>query len=309
MNDVKKKQHYVWRHYLRSWADNENIWTYFKELNKIEKPSLMGVAEEKYFYKLIDFTEVEEDFLKKLIDQSPEVVKDLNFDFLSLFTSTSKLKKQLETNKNPSVDRTFIAEEIRKLEINLMEDAHCKMESLGFRLLQCRNLANLKLLEKDDEFFEAIMFLSFQYFRTKNMKKFVLNSFKGDRFESFAEKSWNIISYIMATNIARSISLDKNLKFIFIENNTNNHFLTGDQPVFNILNDQLNENGEVKELELYYPITPMHALSIHFRLDQIEKYEMKIADEDLINYYNQKVVENSDFYIFADNKEQLEKLK
>lgn len=309
MSDIKKRQHYVWRYYLGPWADNENIWTYFKELNKIERPGLMGVAQEKYFYKLIDFTDAEEEFLKKFIDRSPEVVKALNFDFLRLFTAPSKLKKQLETNNNPKVDRVFIADEIRKMEINLMEDAHCKMEGLGFSLLKCRNLIDLKSLDKDDELFDSIMFLCFQYFRTKGMKKSALNSFKGDRFEAFAEKSWNIISYVMATTIARSISLDKNLKFIFIENNTDTHFLTGDQPVFNILNDQLNENGEVTQLELYYPLTPKHALSIHFRPDQTEKFVHNIANEELINYFNQKVVENSDFYVFADSKEQLEKIK
>jgi hypothetical protein len=59
---VVKRQHYVWRAYLRPWAKNERIWTNFKQLNKIQQPSLMGVAQEKYFYKLVDFTDSEEAF-------------------------------------------------------------------------------------------------------------------------------------------------------------------------------------------------------------------------------------------------------
>lgn len=310
MSDLKKRQHYVWRNYLRPWADNESIWTYFKELDKIIKPGLMGVAQEKYFYEIIDFTDSEEDFLKKYIDHtSPAVLKSLNFDFLNLFTSTSKLKKQLVGNKNPKVDKDFIAEEIRKLEVNLMEDAHCKMENLGFKIIQCRSLEDLKAINQDDGLLEAIMFICFQYFRTRNMRNSALQSFKGGRFEELAEKSWNIISYTMATTLARSISFDKNLKFIFIENNSTTSFITGDQPVFNILNDKLNDAGEVTDLELYYPLTPKHAITIHFRPEQIELFKSKVADDNLVNYFNKKVLTNSDFYVFADHKEVLEHLK
>lgn len=307
---VVKRQHYVWRHYLRPWAEKESIWTYFIEQDTIRKTGLMGVAQERYFYKLLDFSNEEEKFLKNFIDKtSPNVVKPLNFDFLNLFTSTSKIKKQLVKTINPIIDKEKYTEEIRKLEINLMEIAHGKMENLGQKLIACRSLVDLKAIEKDDYTFDAVMFLCFQYFRTKGMKKSALKAFEGDKFEELAKKTWNIISYTMATTLARSISLDKNLKFIFIENNTDNYFITGDQPVFNILNDKVNENGEVIDLELYYPLTPQHALTIHFRTNQTAKFVNEIADNDRIEYLNKRVVENSDFFVFANSKEQLERLE
>lgn len=309
MSNIKKRQHYVWRYYLKPWADNESIWTYFKESDKIKKPNLKRVAQEKYFYKLTDFNNKEEEFLKKFINyKSPEVVKYLNFYFLELFIIPYKLRKRLETNKNTLIDKDCIAKEISKLEINLMEEAQCKMEGFGSKLLRCGNLDDLKSLDKD-ELLKSIIFLCFKYSRTRNIKESVLQQFKGDSFEKFSEMSWNIISYLMAIRLARSISTNRNLKFIFIENNTNNHFLKGDQPIFNILNDKLNENGELTDFELYYPITPKHSLSIHFCPTQNEKFENKIADAEMINYLNKKVIENSYFYVFADSKEQLEKLK
>jgi len=306
---IVKRQHYVWRHYLRPWSHNESIWTYFKTLGKIERPSLMGVAEEKYFYKLIDFTDKEEDFLKKYIDKfSPEAVKDLNFDFLKLFTSTSKLKEHLGKNSNPAVDKEKVAEEIKKLEINLMEYAHGKMEALGIRLLQYRNIEDLKTINQDDYIFDAIMFLCFQYMRTKSMRNSALKSFIGGPYEELAKKSWNILSYVTATTLAKNISLDTKLKFTFIENYTTNHFVTCDQPVFNILNDKLDKQGEVIGLELYYPITPNHALTIHFRAEQKDKFEGISADNAMVEFLNKKVFENSEFYLFADTKELLEKI-
>lgn len=304
MSDLKKRQHYVWRHYLRPWADNESIWTYFKEQDKIVKPGLMGVAQEKYFYGLEDFTDDEIAFLKKFVDKtSPAVLKPLNSDFLTLFTSNSVLKRQLATNTNPKVGRELIASEIKKLEANSMEDAHCIMENLGYKIIQCRSLEELNELSINDDLFGPIMFLCVQYFRTKSMRKSALKSFNGDKFEGLADKSWNIIGFVMASTLARSISLDNKLRFIFIENSTTIPFITGDQPVFNILNDKLNENGEVTELELYYPLTPKCAISIHFRQEQVEKYEGKKADESYVNYLNKKVVENADYYVFADNEE------
>jgi len=148
MSDLKKRQHYVWRHYLRPWADGESIWTYFKELDKIVKPGLMGVAQEKYFYGLEDFTDEEIAFLKTFVDKtSPHVLKGLNSDFLTLFTSTSILKRQLAANANPKINRELIASEIKKIETNSMEDAHCIMENLGSKIIQCRSLEDLKELD------------------------------------------------------------------------------------------------------------------------------------------------------------------
>lgn len=310
MSDLKKRQHYVWRHYLQPWADNENIWTYFKELDKIAKPGLMGVAQEKYFYGLEDFSDEEIAFLKTFVDKtSPAVLKSFNSDLLTLFTSTSLLKRQLASSTNPKVNREFIASEIKILEANAMEDAHCIMENLGSKIIQCRNLEDLKSLSIDDNLYDAIMFLCVQYFRTKTMRKSALKAFNGDKFEGLADKSWNIISFVMATTLARSISLDKNLRLLFIDNNTATPFITGDQPVFNILNDKLNDEGEVIELELYYPLTPKCAISVHFRREQLDFSEGKTVDENYVKYLNKKVFDNADYYVFADNEKILEQVK
>jgi hypothetical protein len=309
MSDLKKRQHYVWRHYLLPWTDGESIWTYFKEQDKIVKPGLMGVAQEKYFYGLEDFTDEEINFLKTFVDKtSPLALKGLNSDLLALFTSTSILKRKLAANTNSKVNTALIASEIKKLEANAMEDAHCIMEGLGSKIIQCRGLDDLKELNKDDNLFEAIMFLCVQYFRTKSRRKSALKNFDGERLQELAEKSWNIIGFVLATTVARSISLDKNLKFIFIENNTAIPFITGDQPIFNILGDKADEQGDVQELELYYPLTPKCAVYLHFNPEQVNLYESKIAEEEYVKFLNEKVFENADYYVFANNEEILKKM-
>lgn len=310
MSDIKKRQHYVWRNYLRPWSESENIWTYFKELKKIERPSLMGVAQEKYFYKLVDFTEDEETFLRLFIENiSSPLVKDFNLDFLSIFTSASKLKKSLEQIKDSLSDKSVIEEEIRKIEINLMEDSHCKFEEIGFKLISYRSLDDLKTILHDNYHHDGLMFLCFQYFRTRKMKNAVVNKFKGTKYENLMEKTWNILSYAFALNVTNSMVLNDGIRYVFIENSTDENFLTGDQPVFNLLSDQKDEKGNVLNFELYYPLTPKHALNIHFRTDQVERFEINYANEELINYLNKKVIEESEFFIFSETKEQLDKLQ
>lgn len=313
MSDIKKRQHYVWRYYLRAWAKDERIWTYFKELNKVQQPSLMAVGQEKYFYKLIDLADNEEQFLKKLIEHiSPASVRELNLTFFDMFTSAYKLKKSLEKSSLNDTDKDKLAKDIHLLENNLMEDAHCKIEALGRDLLNCKNIDELKTLadNEDEGLLDAIMFLSFQYFRTSVRKKAVIEGFKNDlvHFQELAKKTWNIVSYCMSTKFARNISIDPKTRFVFIDNQTDTGFITCDQPIFNMLADVVDENGDVTELELYYPLSPKTALIIHFRDDQTERFINEIIDVEKVEYLNGKVLEHADFFVFADNKEQLDKL-
>lgn len=111
------------------------------------------------------------------------------------------------------------------------------------------------------------------------------------------------MTFILAFNMARAISLDKNRKIILLKNKTELNFITGDQPSFNI-NTDLNEEGLPKNLELYYPISPKIALLINFipKLDQFTEKEISIDD---VNTYNFKLLENSDFFVFGINQNQL----
>lgn len=307
MSNLKKRQHYVWRKYLRAWTTDDSIWTLLKEQDKVLKIGLMGVAQEKYFYELVDLSDTEEAFLEKFINHiSPESVRSLNLDFFNLFTSHYKLRKQLSESKLITIEKDKLEAKIRELEVNLMEDSHCIFESIGNKITNCRIPADLEFLESEDDFFETIMFLCFQYFRTKKMKKSVLKSFENEKNFS-VEKFWNIISYSMSTILARNLSLDQNLKFLVYDNQTDQAFLTNDQPIFNILNDDEDENGYVKKLELYYPISPKLAFSIHFR-NQTDKIENIIINKNMVNWFNERIIENSNEFIFSENEIQLNQI-
>jgi len=289
---------------LSAWAENDQIWAFLKEKDKVIRSNLMGVAQERYFYELISFTDEEESFLKKLVvGMSHPSVKELNLDFFQTFTSHYKLTKQLGDSAISKDQRSFIENEIRKLEVNLMEDSHGKMETSGMKLLAVIDSKNYNFLENQDDFYETMMFLCFQYFRTKKMKINIEKSFSADiNFGKF----WNIISHVMATTLARNFSFSPDLSFMFYENNRGKTFLTCDQPIFNILSDHVDNEGNPSEIELYYPLSPRLALLISFTPKPHNWINSQIIDEETVDYFNQKVIKYGTEFVFANNREDLE---
>ena len=95
----------------------------------------------------------------------------------------------------------------------------------------------------------------------------------------------NIISLVFANSLAVSLSQNQNIKYIFYENNTKIKFLTSDQPLMNLLINDKDENGTVKNFELYYPINPRTAIVIHFG-NQSNKYECAKIDLQKVKMLN-----------------------
>ena len=306
MSDLIKKQHFVWRAYLRAWADKEMIWAYLKTENKVIKSNLMGVGQQRYFYELENFTVNEETFLRKFIERnSHSSLNGLNSDFLFLFTAHYRLRELLISSRLSTDEKLVIEKQINGIEKNQMELAHGKIENLGILLIESVKSADFSFLDDDDNFLGMMMFLCFQYFRTKKMKASILNS--ADKFRGMdVRKLWNVISFTMSTGLARNLSLDPSLRMTFYKNNTETDFLTCDQPIFNIVGNEIDEEGYSKSLELYYPLSPKISLLIHFRTEQIQKYTVVEIGLPLVKHFNDKVVEVAENMVFSDKKENLD---
>lgn len=302
MSTLVQRQHYVWRKYLGAWAESEKIWTLVKDQNKIIRTDLMNVAQERYFYKLTDITEFEEKFLKETISRSHPTLKGLQNDFLLAFTIHTALRKVFE--KNPS-DK--IQQQLKEIEINSMEKAHGLMENSGHKLVECRSFEDITFLKDPDSKNDAIMFLCFQYFRTKKMKGSVLGKMIGNS-QFNPENVWNIMSFLMATNVSMNVALNPKLRFLFLNNETDQNFLTTDQPVINTLGDKVDENGDIIELEFYYPLSPKLALIIDFKNENNSQFQYILTNSDMVTWFNRKLLEHSDNFVFSIKKEQLEQI-
>ncbi len=110
-----------------------------------------------------------------------------------------------------------------------------------------------------------MFFLSLQYFRTIMMKNNVLKSFAAGPVSigpNIIKNVWIVLYYILATNLAVTLSLNSNFHFRILRNISPISFITGDQPVTNTLAGYSVYEEEAKKLELYYPLNSSLALLI-----------------------------------------------
>lgn len=297
---IVKRQHYVWRAYLRAWASNDSIYTYILDKNKVEKTSLMKVAQEKYFYKLIELSDFEIEQLEKFISKSHESLHGIQGDVLFAFKSYTYIKRQLNENPIPQ-----IADKLREIEVNSLEKTHGMIEGFGGNLISCRTKEDFdKLFSNSQEKYKAIIYLCVQYLRTRRMKNLIKDAFKGET-KKILVNTWSIFSFVLATNIAMNVALNPDLKVRFFNNINRESFLTGDQPVINLLAEDIDKNGHVKKIEFYYPISPEVAITIHFDERQTETVDEIFINESMLEYFNQFLADNSEKFVFSSSLDDL----
>ncbi len=307
MGQLKNKQHYVWRNYLRSWAEGELVWTHLKKKGTTKPIGLRDVAHGKSFYALVDLTVEEINFLKNYIEQtSHESVKELNLDFLNIFTLPFVVKAELMQADLPTEARLFLEQKVKELEVNTMEDAYCRTEKMGFKLMAAVKSGEFSFLEDQENMFEAMLFICFQYFRTKTMRKAVETSFADYKAIDFS-RLWKIICYCMSTHIARMLAFHPHLHFTFHQRDGELSFLTCDQPVFNLLSDQKDDEGTPTAFELYYPLSPRLALSISIVPKPGNWIETKTADSEQVDFYNRKVMDYAEEFCFGETESTLQR--
>jgi hypothetical protein len=92
---IKKRQHYVYREYLRAWSTNEKIWCNRK--GHIFQPNLMGIAQENYFYKLREITEDQVKAIQTLyFRDSDPTLQAMNQWWINVYMLIFRLRQQIE---------------------------------------------------------------------------------------------------------------------------------------------------------------------------------------------------------------------
>lgn len=189
----KTKQHYVWRYYLKSWANPELIWCCRD--GKIFNSNLMGVAQSRYFYKLNELSFkgmniIHEYYIKPL---STDLQKSNNA-WVSLFNEIFKLKKLYEQNGiYTSETKALVDESI----CNLEEELHSIIEKGAIPYIDSILNENIDFYRSNKDCAKFAHFISVQYFRTQKMKSNFLKN--AEKFDVNIENAWNLLSHIFAT--------------------------------------------------------------------------------------------------------------
>jgi len=297
MEEIKKRHHYVWKHYLCSWSIKDKVsYTYLKKRNEVKRNDLKAFAQEKFFYASEEYTiEEQKELLKITYQLSGKNSLEACLSIFSTFITYSEIKNQLIGKK---ID--FSESDIRFIKTNLIEDIHSDFEAYGKKLIKVKTLEDLFFLKNKKELLHTMIYLCIQYTRTKQMKN---NFYKS----SLPNKFNNPVSMIIAINMANRLTFDKNLCFTILTNKTAINYITGDQPVINLAG--INKDGSVKDFILYYPLNPKTAIQINTIEDKSTFETKNIETLEVVNELNSKIYQHADNFVFSDSEEQILKYK
>ncbi|GAB2577048.1 DUF4238 domain-containing protein [Dyella jejuensis] len=278
---VTRSQHYVWRYYLRAWAPQEKVWCLRdKEPFSV---SLMNIAQESYFYEVKEISDDEASFLEKVFEQPNQspVLKQINQSWVKTYKQLSTLKRELESRQLLEGE---IAQTLKDACRQSGENLQGAIENMGKPGLDALKNGDVSFWNNEDDRMAFQIFLCSQYFRTKRRREAVLTQTK-DAAPSYVNVE-NIVDPLMhmaATTLAFSM-LRKPLDAYLLRNATSEPLITGDQPVINTHANDLGDDEEVTQLELYYPIAPTLAVllsekapdSSDLTLEQVRDYNRQM---------------------------------
>ena len=268
----------------------------------IFKANPVNLAVENYFYK-IDLINTQEYELIKMLGlpkaQAP-FLKEINNGWLKFFDNIFFLLK-LAKSANVRFIEKFMSSQI-------MEDFCCKTEEGGIYLIDLLN-QNLDFWKDEDKRIDFLFYLFFQYLRTKRMRNACLNVWDDavkkscNNLPTLSSVGYMILSVLLSSNMAYAFSKES-ASIKLIKNNSNSNFITGDQPVVNVIQDKKEGESYPKDVELYYPISPKLGVFISYS----EKFSLGYGDVvnvDEVNYLNNLIVDNHEEQLFGNRKEDL----
>lgn len=295
----KKRQHYVFRAYLRPWSNKDKI--YCLRDGKIFFSDLMGVACERFFYQLQDLTPVEIDFIERLlIKDSPEYQKKAQREFLAVYSLIPQMKKRLEGRMDAA-----LASRIDELMVNAGEDLHQLIEEQLLIFLRLMLDGHTDFYQDDAQAAQFLHTLCVQYTRTKQVREAMLSQFGSTVDGCDVHRLWSVLSPLVAMNIGQSLYIDRrDFKLVLLDNPTDTPFVTADQPIIN-LHASFDRN-RIEKLEFFYPLSPRRAMLL---LEASNSRGGSPLSAISVDSYNILMAQNSYEQVFSNSEEYLNSIK
>lgn len=313
MSTNKKRQHYVFKAYLKPWATDKKIWC--KQNGDFFNTNLDNIAVENYFYKLQGISEDQVKVVMELFSAPNDSnLQRIYQKWMSRYMFIIWVGKQIEQADNSMKE----FEDYNKIIINWEEELQSRIENIGIRYLKKIKDGDITFYKNDDGNSEFNFFLATQYLRTKNMQKRIIASIEhmkvgNSSFSSFCdqlskddlEKLWDIIRPMKTIKMASDLSKARDIcEIVLLMNDTDLNLITGDQPVINIHATGLGIGIIPEKVEFYYPITPKKAILVRELDGNSEENRIQLSKED-VKSYNNMITEQSHEQIYGLRKEDL----
>lgn len=339
MSTTVKKQHYIWRKYLKNWLYSENkLYVLRKEIkgnqDRIEERELEKIGFEKYFYDTTGFCEDDVSILQKLLEHMQK--KD-NIKFAikpEVFFEAASQRDFIEKevicqfegidnkwnfiDKLMSGDTSFYEDSQLKKILNKLKKCIVDNIFLGESKLNCENeeiVASMNDIENEDLKYQFNRFFCMQYFRSpriQNNQITMADTLKAEEkvFNTLSSKFLaNFLMVYFAEKMAMNITYRYCNSIVILINNTSIPFITSDTPVINLTGKEF--NGLTV---FYYPISPQIAIKLRiFNLMCVDnklinngKLELGEKDIEIVKNLNKKMISNCYNEVYSNNKEILE---
>ena len=297
-----RKQHYVNRFYLEPWAKDGTLVSMIR--GKIVPNALVNVANERDFYEVTELSPEDIFFLRYVvIAPAPEAVKPIFEDWLNSYIFVGEAHKRLIEHPNLAEKEQKVLKDT-KLEFD--EKYHAAIEGdLHTPLRQMREgrTAFLEDAELAGMFFRS---LALQYLRTKRMRTAMTARMGNPIPGASMDRIWRPMIHMHAINVGASLFRERSdLRLILLDSPPDARFITGDQPVLNLV-DELDDKGIPLGFELYYPVSPTKAMILVNRASPRMSVN-RIPSIEEMNGYNRRIVETHYEQLYADLPTRLER--
>jgi hypothetical protein len=108
-------------------------------------------------------------------------------------------------------------------------------------------------------------------------------------------RTWPIETFIYATNLGTSLYTDRRkYRIVILDNKSQTPFITGDQPVINLL------TKDHQDIEFYYPLTPSRAFIFTASEDRFPLNQRNVGMLEVENY-NYQIYQRSGKQIYGND--------
>ena len=294
MKSITKHQHYVFREYLRSWANaKDQIWCSIDE----KEPYLINisnVAQGNYFYRTTNRISSLEKLLLYHIAENVEnqFMQKHQKSMINQYDKLLSVYQDLQVCCNDGNMKEYVDSIIKQHE----EKIQSAIESIGMVYYAKLKNKNLDFLKQDEEKAKFYYFVAEQYMRTKKIRD-DLKTITAPQID--INNIINPLTHILAQQTGYILYLpSNNYHTILLDNKSQIAFMTADQPVINTFVDYTKINKHTEKLELYYPISPEIAVLISNE-QKYSNHSIVSIEADEVKKYNQMMKVSKQKFLFA----------
>jgi len=276
MGQKKRRQHHVWKYYLKTWTTKGRL--HAMRAGRIFRSSPDNVANIRDFYRLQEMSPVDLDFVWRFaVEGSAPHLREVAAGWIEPFVAPFEMRRLYENSGHRNED---FEKQIDITLNNLEEDLHAKIEVLGRPHLDELRRGETSFMDDDEAFVHFCWFMASQQMRTPvmmNVSQGALAGFPGVNVHA----CWGLLRTIFSSNIGAGLNRRREkLKTTFLDAGSGMEFITGDQPVFNVRADGAQEPNE---LALFYPLSPKLAVVLDFDSDARAAERRTATDEEVRN--------------------------